>query len=413
MELKRYEYRQTKTPIYRRNHSSKYFLLILLVISTGLYSFLALTKPLEPLNISITSQTFNSGSSQIVWPASGQAAVGTLSNGILAKSSDLQKVSPTASIAKVITALIVLDKKPLDAGESGPQITLNSGDVSIYNSYVAKNGSVAAVQVGEVITQRQLLEGMMLPSANNMADTLAIWAYGSMNEYVKQANIVLAGWGLEDTKVADASGFSPNTVSTPSDLIKIGQRALSNDSLKAIVSEKSAVLPVAGEVRNLNSLLDEKGVVGIKTGNTDEAGGCLLFAATHQFEASPTITVIGVIMGDTNVPQAIKDASTLLSSAKNNIIATTLIKSGTSVGTAKSSWGSSSELVAATDLTVYAFSGKELSSSTSSYDLSSLNQGQEVGTLTVSGGIKDQRISINAKRAVSTPSFWWRLTHYF
>ncbi len=413
MEIKRYECRQISQPVHKRHYSPKILALILSVLISALYVFLAVTKPLEPVAFQISKKTVQTEALSLGWPSKGYAAIGTSTNGLLASSSPDTPQRPTASVAKVITALVVLDKKPLVANEQGPNITLTASDEDIYHSYQAKNGSVAAVSNGEVISERQLLEGMMLPSANNMADTLAIWAYGSLDEYVKQANTLLEAWGLSSTKVDDASGFSPNTVSTTADLLKLAQRVIESETLKTIVAEKSATLPVAGEVKNLNTLLNEEGVIGIKTGYTDQAGGCLLFAVNTHPEDSPDTVIVGVIMGDTNVAQAVTDAKALLSSAKLSFASSILIKAGDVVGSAKTSWGNQTDIVAKEDLNVYSFAGQALATSATTDTVYKVTKNQKVGSLATTGGLDSESVDIVASGDLNAPSIWWRLVHYF
>lgn len=413
MEIKRYEYRQTRQPVHKRRYSPKILILVFSVFIVTLYVFLAVTKPLELPVLQISNKAVQTEAPSLSWPSKGYAAVGTSTNGVLASSSSDTSQRPTASVAKAITALVVLDKKPLAANEQGPSITLTASDEDIYHSYQAKKGSVAAVTNGEVITERQLLEGMMLPSANNMADTLAIWAYGSLDEYVKQANTLLGTWGLSSTKVDDASGFSPNTVSTTTDLLKLAQRVIANETLKTIVAEKSATLPVAGQVKNLNSLLNEEGVIGIKTGYTDQAGGCLLFAMNFHLDDALDTVIIGVIMGNTNVAQAVNDAKVLLGSAKLSFASSILIKAGDVVGSAKTSWGNQTDLVAKEDLKVYSFAGQTLATSATTESVLKLNKNQKVGSLTTAGGIESESVDIVATGDLNAPSIWWRLRHYF
>src|SRR5258708_40122528 len=92
-------------------------------------------------------------------------------------------------------------------------------------------------------------------------------------------NLRAAALGMGATHYADVSGFSPLSVSIPSDLIRLGQTAMLQPVLAQIVAQSQATLPVAGVVHNLDTLLGQEGGVGIKTGHTDQAGGCFVMAA--------------------------------------------------------------------------------------------------------------------------------------
>lgn len=249
---------------------------------------------------------------QLAWPQTGQSAIGTVEDGLLASSSRSETAQPTASMAKIITALAVLKKHPLDTDQSGPVYTITPSDVADYRAYASKNGSVLPVKTGTTLTMYQALQAMLLPSANNMADLLAERTFGSEEAYIDYADTMLKTMGLTHTTITDASGFNSATVSTPSELVIIGIAALNNPVIAQIVAQQQALLPGVGLITNTNKLLGSNGVIGIKTGTTDEAGTCLLFAAKTDQQK----TIVGVIMGDTSENQLFTDSENLLQSVE-------------------------------------------------------------------------------------------------
>jgi D-alanyl-D-alanine carboxypeptidase (penicillin-binding protein 5/6) len=106
-------------------------------------------------------------------------------------------------------ALVVLDAKPLAEGEVGPQITFTEADVTFYTDELAHDGSIAPVVAGTSLTERQTLEALLIPSANNYAKSLAMWAYGSVSSYLAAARDWLSSHHLTQTTVVDTSGLSP------------------------------------------------------------------------------------------------------------------------------------------------------------------------------------------------------------
>jgi D-alanyl-D-alanine carboxypeptidase (penicillin-binding protein 5/6) len=164
---------------------------------------------------------------QLTWPAGGQAALGAEGYGLLARSGASSPV-PIGSTAKVITALAVLKQKPLTVDSQGPTITLNGRDVEAFNNYYSSNGSVTQVAAGEQISEYQALQSLMLPSSNNMADTLANWAFGGLANYTTFANQMVKNMGLSHTTIGDTNGFSDTTTSTADDMAKIALAAISN-----------------------------------------------------------------------------------------------------------------------------------------------------------------------------------------
>lgn len=256
---------------------------------------------------------------KLAWPNAGGAAIGSVADGLLARSSNDEQLRPTASMAKVIAALAILQKQPLDSDQGGPTYTITARDVADYQAYVSKGGSVLPVYQGMRLTEYQALQAMLLPSANNIADMLTERVFGSASAYQAYAQNMLHKMGLNRTIVADASGFSSSTVSTPSEMVMIGIAALKIPVIAEIVAEPQAQLPGAGTVTNTNKLLGIDGVVGIKTGTTDSAGNCLLFAANYTATDGHQETIVGVIMGDTDSASLYADSQTLLVSVRQSL----------------------------------------------------------------------------------------------
>lgn len=255
---------------------------------------------------------------QLAWPAVGEAAVGSVEDGLLTRSLKDEELRPTASMAKVITALAIMKKQPIGSGQEGRSYTLTSEDVANYHMEITRGGSAVPVYAGMVLTQYQAMQLMLIASANNMADTLVERVFGSEKAYLSYAQDMLQRMRLSQTVVADASGFSPNTASTPSELVAIGIAALKNPVIAEIVAQPQAQIPGVGTIKNTNELLNTDGAVGIKTGTTDSAGNCLLFAARYVNKDGQEVTLVGVIMGDTNATDLFADSRALLASAKQN-----------------------------------------------------------------------------------------------
>jgi serine-type D-Ala-D-Ala carboxypeptidase (penicillin-binding protein 5/6) len=253
---------------------------------------------------------------KLAWPAVGQAAVANVEDGLLTRSSDNEKPRPTASMAKVITALAIMEKQPFKLGQEGQTYTITTEDIAGLNAYIAEDGSVLPLLVGMKVTQYQALQRMLIASDNNMADILAERIFGSKQAYVSYAQDMLKRMGLSRTVVADASGFSAATVSTPSELVVIGIAALNNPVIAEIVAQPQAQVPVVGTITNTNQLLGADGVIGIKTGTTGDAGSCLLFAARYADKDGQKATIVGVIMGDTSHATLFRDSGELLASTK-------------------------------------------------------------------------------------------------
>jgi serine-type D-Ala-D-Ala carboxypeptidase (penicillin-binding protein 5/6) len=344
------------------------------------------------------------------WPSAGQAALGASGYGLLASRGSGRPL-PIASTAKVITALAVLQEKPISAGGQGPVITLTQADVDLFNKYYLNDGSVAQVQAGEQITEYQALQALLLPSANNLADTLADWAFGSVDNYVAYANKMVKAMGLDQTTVGDATGFNDDTLSTADDMVRLGLAAVNNPVIAAIAAQPSATLPVAGTVNNINFLLGQDGVIGIKTGNTDKAGGCYLFAAKRPVSGHQ-VTVVGAIIGDTDLTDAIHQADSIIKASDAGFQVVMAVAKGQKLGDYMSPWNASAAAESAKKLALLVWKGQSIKISVAPDTIRApAAAGSSAGTVTVTSGQQSAAGRLILADELSGPSWRWRIFH--
>ena len=400
--------------VKRRRIVRRGFLVLLVIVVLAGLIYFAYQRPLPEASAKLVGFASVAGKKPVIkWPSYGQSAVGTLDYGLLDESID-QKPLPTASVAKVITALAVLKKMPLTKGQSGPVITITDEDVESYNYYATHDGSLVNVIKGEEITEYQALQALLLPSANNIAETLARWAFGSLDAYNIYANSLVAQLNMSKTYVADSSGFSPLTVSTASDLVKLAVAALKEPVLAEIVSQREAVVPVAGRITNTNPILGQSENIGIKTGNTNEAGGCYLFAARHDFKNGHSQTVVGAIMAAPSLKQSVADSLPLLSSVYQGFSFVDLIKSGQHIADYSYPWGASNQALASSDVSVFAWGGENLRIASTPMSLPfDKPKGYGIGSVKVSSKIDQSSSGLYSKSNSSGPSIQWRLSHVY
>ena len=230
----------------------------------------------------------------MVWPAHGQAAF--VQAGQRVQIGPNQHAAPIASVAKVMTAYLVLSEHPLRLGEDGPTIALTAADVADTDRRRGQHESVVSIAAGERLTELEALQALLLPSANNIAAALARWAAGSTERFVARMNAVARSLGMTHTRYTDPSGYDAATVSSAADQLRLVDRAMRLPVFASIVAMPTATLPVAGVVHNTNTLLGHDGFVGIKTGSTAAAGGCFAFRAVRWLDGKRT-TITGVVLG--------------------------------------------------------------------------------------------------------------------
>jgi D-alanyl-D-alanine carboxypeptidase (penicillin-binding protein 5/6) len=346
------------------------------------------------------------------WPSEGEATVAVEGVGSLGSTGG-QKPVPIASVAKVMTAYLTLKQFPLEPGAEGFKVRITPAQVDEERERVALDQSTVAVRAGETLSERQLLEALMLPSANNVAALLAVHNAGGIAAFVKQMNATAAELGMSQTHYTDPSGFESTTVSTASDQVKLARMAMADPTFAQIVAEPSAVLPVVGRVLNYNELVGHDGYVGIKTGSDSAAGGCLLFAKKMTVNGH-TFTVLGAIFGQHDgelVSAALAGADTLADSVAAAVRTRVAIPAGTTVMTLENADGDRVPVKTSKPLREVGWPGMRLPVRLSVGPARrSASQGERWGTVTMSGTTLARAPAVAAK-SLGEPSLGWRLKH--
>ena len=271
----------------------------------------------------------------VSWPSGGQATIAVSGIGAIGRSGSSSSM-PTASMAKAMTAYIVLRDHPLASGAQGPTLHVTRAEAAALPGEINTAQSVIPVRSGEALTERQAINALLLKSANNVARILARWDAGSVPAFLNKMNATAKQLGMAHTHSTDPSGWHASTVSTPSDQIRLADAAMRVSSFATTVATPSAVLPLAGWVRNTNLLLGSDGVVGVKTGSMSASGGCLMFAARIRVAGQP-VTILGTVMGQQSASLGILHAAfantrTLLRSFESVLAPYTVVRAGQIVG---------------------------------------------------------------------------------
>lgn len=318
------------------------------------------------------------------------------------EASDGTAQRPTASTAKMILGLAVMQAKPFAKGETGKTLTMTEDDHARYVWYVSHGGSVAAVQVGEEISEYDALMAVFLASSNNMADTLAVWAFGSLEDYREYATKILTEWGITDTTIGvDASGFDASTTSTPADLARIGQKVLENPVLAEIVGEKEYTVPVAGTLSNTNTLLGQKGIVGVKTGYIGDASGYCLVAGYLEDEHIITTALLGA----PTRAESFSESLDVVAKMQELVQPQQLVTAGEVVGYYDSWWTGQVAIRADEDLTGLGWDGARTETK--------LEMDGAHGVLKIQIGAGEYQVSVTAEKYAAEPSLGERLGHAF
>lgn len=227
----------------------------------------------------------------IAWPAHGAAAVAIGDGEVIAHSDEAM---PMASITKLLTALMVLEDRGLQVGDSGVEYHFVERWNDSYDEYLARGESALKVPVGGVLTEYQLLQGMLIGSACNYADILVSEMWGGDDAFAAAAAAFLERHGIEGITIVEPTGIDPRNTATAAALIELGRVAMANPVIAEIVATRTVDLPGAGRVENTNDLLGDEGVVGIKTGTLD---GSSLLSAKDVPHDGARVRVYAVVLG--------------------------------------------------------------------------------------------------------------------
>lgn len=351
---------------------------------------------------------------RLPWPTQGSAAVriqGVADLGGV-RADD---VRPLASVTKLITALVVLKGHPLAPGQSGPTIAISRADARAYKHDLADGQSVLKVAAGERLSELQALEGMLIPSGDNMARILASWSAGGKARFVRQMNAEATALGLRQLHLAGPSGLNPASVGTAADVSRLGAAAIRNPVIRQIVAMPAVTLPVAGTVENYDDVLGEHGIIGIKTGSMSAAGGNFAFAARRRVGAR-TLTIVGAVLGAPTLQQALDDSARLAGAAASEVREVAAVPAGRRVLRISSGWAPTVVARTTRAARIVAVPGQRLTtrvaldSKLQAGKLQQLQSGTRVATVEVRYRKQTIRLPVKVSGTLPGPSILYRLT---
>jgi D-alanyl-D-alanine carboxypeptidase (penicillin-binding protein 5/6) len=343
------------------------------------------------------------------WPAKGAGAVGATDVGLLATGGSTAP-RPMFSVAKIMTALVILEDKPLKPGDQGPAITVDASDVEIYSQRLAAGESVVKVQAGEQVTEFQALEALLIPSGNNIGVLLAKWDVGSEAALVVKMNARAKALHLLNTSFDDVSGVSAKTQGVPSELVVLAGLAMKDPVISGIVAQKQAVLPVAGIAYNVDYALGQENIIGVKTGSSPDGGANFVFAASHSLNGRP-VTILGAVMGLTTLDEAFAATRALIKAVRANLSIRHVVTKQEALGSYRAPWGSRTDIIASQAIDIISWPGLVARTHFEARPVRApLKATYPVGTFTVSAGDQVLRTDLRTRDAISKPPTRYRLT---
>ncbi|MER7754793.1 hypothetical protein [Kitasatospora sp. NPDC097643] len=394
---------------------------VFLAVVLGAVVVAQLLRPLPESKVRMSaasSYTFPGDPLDLAWPAKGQSAAEVVGVGPLG-SSGQETPASIASVTKVMNAYLILQKFPLKKGESGPKIIV---DKQAAQESGNSDESRVTLTENQVLTEYQALELLMLPSANNVARLLARFHSGTEEAFVKQMNDTAAKFGMSNTTYADPAGYNSDTKSTAKDQLKLAEQVMQDEIFQQIVATPDTTFNNQ-KIYNTNTLINAKnGVIGVKTGSSTPAGGCLMWAAYKEIGGVRRL-ILGVTLGqpatssapaDGILPTVLKVSGKQIQAAQNGLTGQTLVKQGEVVGYVEDGLGGKVPVVATKDVVVAGFpsitAGLRLDPTKVGH---TLKAGEKVGVLRTGEGGGKVEVPVALQSDLNPPSIMSRLTRLF
>ncbi len=395
------------------------------------------------------------------WPPMGQGAVAAPSLGY-ASQSGAESPVPIASLTKLTTAVVVLRDHPIPAGAPGPSITVTSADVAEYDYELANDESNIPIQVGETLSEQQMLEALLTQSANDAAYSLALWDAGTLPAFVQKMNALAASLGATHTHYVDASGFDPQSVSTASDVLRVVAEGMAMPAFAQVAGMATVTLPLVGTRPNIVTEVDMHEAIGGKSGFTSQAGASMMLAGERTIQGRQVLVLVAVLSQPTAPPappptappkagappappapattttSTTTDPATdpanddddpitdpfrltrpvvdrLLAAAEAGVVPVTVVAAGAPEGSVSSDWGGvahSAPVVAANGAWLLAWPGQRVRSLLQFDEVRPGSAaGTRVGTVLYGLGTQFAAVPLRLSVPLREPTWWWRLLH--
>ncbi|MFE0029791.1 D-alanyl-D-alanine carboxypeptidase [[Kitasatospora] papulosa] len=389
--------------------------LLLLIVFAIAQAVRPLPEPALTLSADPT-YTFGGEKLDMPWPEEGQGAVEVEGVGTIGTYGK-EKSAPVASVAKIMTAYVILQGHPITGKEDGEQIEV---DAKAGEEADRPDESTAPIKEGQKYTQRQMLQLLMIPSGNNVARLLARWDATTEKAFVEKMNAAAKDLGMTNSVYTDPSGLESTTRSTPADQLKLAKAVMQNDVFREIVNMPQAEIPGIGKmIYNNNNILLEPGVSGIKTGSSTPAGGNLVWTADTVIDGKSR-RIIGAVMGadvdgtlDAKLQRALQTSLALIQTAQDGVDSATVVKKGQVVGYVDNGFGTRTPVVATKDLKAVGWGGLEVDLKLTDGGKTPAHvaeAGTVVGEVTVGSGTGKVSAPVALQSAMTEPGFGDKLT---
>jgi len=390
------------------------------ILGIGVYAPAMLLGPLPEVAVHpVAGAAALPESTPLALPEAGASALAVVGDDagatVLATAGDGEAV-PIGGAAKLVTLLATLDSLPLPLpGEGeGPKIKIGPADYTDYLRYKSDGSRTLQVSPGDAWSERDVARAILLTSSNNHADTLARWAFGSVDAYVEGANTWLADEGFTTLRVADATGLSGENVGSAEEVAKLTALVLADPSLAAMLEQPDETVLSAHTTPDLVDRTSGDDVREITRSYTDQAGLSSVFSTEVRVDgADAPRRVIGVMLLMPDYETLDPAVEAAVASATAAAAPVTVIAEGTAYAKATTAWGTTSDVVATVSRSESPWGAAIGEASVAVEPFTTSSDARDVGRVTVATGGDDVSSPLRLTKEIRDPGPIWRLTHPF
>ncbi|QEO15780.1 hypothetical protein FLP10_16145 [Agromyces intestinalis] len=389
------------------------------ILGIGVYGPAMLLGPLPAAAVSTAKATDVTppAGAEIPLPADGQSAVAVVGAdgeaAVVAQSGGDDAV-PIGGAAKLVTLLVTLDSLPLPPDEDGPGVTIKPADYTDYLNYQKEDARTLQVSPGETWTERDVVRAVLFASSNNHADTLARWAFGSVEKYVTAANAWLDDHEFTATRVADATGLSGDNIGNATELTRLAAMAMASPSLGSLLDGSATLPSTARKVPDVVARLDDQGVRAITRSYTDPAALTFLFTTEVADEASDgSSRLVGAMLLIPDYETLDPAVAAVVEAASAAAAPIELITAGTSYGSVSTAWGDRADLVASTTRAGTGWTGATGKAKVTVEAFTTASSSRDIGRVSVPTGDGEVGSPLRLSADIDDPGPLWRLANPF
>lgn len=378
------------------------------ILVVGAYAPVMLVGPLPDPTVSVDAVPSLTVTGPAL-PATGASAVAAGSE-LLGAAGDTEAL-PIDGATRLITALVVAERFPLAADAAGPAVPIGEADYQDFRARLEAGERTIAVYPGDTWSQREVLQAALLSDSGNHATTLALWAYGSNENYLSAARTWAQKNHLDSLVLVDAAGTTAGNLASAADLARIAALVQADPGLHAVLTSAPSGIAAQREVASPDTYLAERGLGVLYRGYNARAGIILVFTARVP-AGEESFEFAGASLRSDTWGSLESEMNALLASAEAGVRSGPLLETGTPLITLTAAWGERVQGISGEMPTTVYWPVRAPEISVSAREAQAdVQKGDIVGTIRVAEDKTALDVPILATGSLDSPDIPWRLLH--